>query len=118
MSDYPAAIVDRYTLDGKHYGLPKDMDTIGSGTTRRSSTPPASTYPDDDWTWDDFQAAAARADRPGQGRVRHRRPCSASVQEYQYNTIAQAGGYVISPDGRKSGYDDPKTIRACGSGPT
>ena len=31
-------------------------------------------------------------------------------QENFYNTIYQAGGYVVSPDGKQSGYDDPKTI--------
>ncbi len=29
LSAYPKALVDLYTVDGKHYGLPKDFDTVG-----------------------------------------------------------------------------------------
>jgi multiple sugar transport system substrate-binding protein len=108
-SVYPKPLVDLYTLDGKLYGLPKDMDTIGVWYNKELFDAKKLDYPADDWTWADFQSAAATLTDPAKGVYGIGAPLS-SLQEYQYNTIAQAGGYVISPDGKKSGYDDPKTI--------
>ena len=109
LSVYPKALGDLYTFEGKTYGLPKDMDTIGVWYNKKLFDAKHLAYPKDDWTWADFQDAAARLTDPKAG-VYGTAAELTSFQEYQYNTIAQAGGYVISPDGKKSGYDDPKTI--------
>ncbi|MGW2143130.1 ABC transporter substrate-binding protein [Nonomuraea bangladeshensis] len=108
-SVYPKALVDLYTYEGKLYGLPKDMDTVGVWYNKELFDAAKVAYPADDWTWDDFKKAAAKLTDPAKG-VHAIGAQLTSFQEYQYNTIYQAGGYVISPDGKKSGYDDPKTI--------
>ncbi|GAA4039641.1 ABC transporter substrate-binding protein [Nonomuraea soli] len=108
-SVYPKPLVDLYTYQGKLYGLPKDMDTIGVWYNKTLFDAAGVPYPKDGWTWTDFQQAAAKLTDAGKG-VYGTAAQLGSFQEYQYNTITQAGGYVISPDGRKSGYDDPKTI--------
>lgn len=108
-SVYPKALVDLYTFDGKQYGLPKDMDTVGVWYNKTLFDAKKVAYPKDGWTWADFQDAAAKLTDAKAG-VYGTAAELTSFQEYQYNTIAQAGGYVISPDGKKSGYDDPKTI--------
>jgi multiple sugar transport system substrate-binding protein len=108
-SVYPKALTDLYTFEGKSYGLPKDMDTIGVWYNKTLFDAKKVPYPKDGWTWADFQAAAAKLTDPAKG-IYGTAAELGSFQEYQYNTIAQAGGYVISPDGKKSGYDDPKTI--------
>ena len=109
MSVYPKPLVDLYTFEGKSYGLPKDMDTVGVWYNKSLFDAKKVPYPKDGWTWADFQDAAAKLTDPAKGVFGTAAPLS-SFQEYQYDTIAQAGGYVISPDGKKSGYDDPKTI--------
>ncbi|GAA2550794.1 sugar ABC transporter substrate-binding protein [Winogradskya consettensis] len=108
-SVYPKALADLYTFEGKSYGLPKDMDTVGVWYNKTLFDAAKVAYPKDDWTWADFQAAAAKLTDPAKGVFGTAAPLS-SFQEYQYDTIAQAGGYVISPDGKTSGYADPKTI--------
>ncbi|MFI9845843.1 ABC transporter substrate-binding protein [Nonomuraea sp. NPDC051941] len=108
-SVYPKPLVDLYTYDGKLYGLPKDMDTIGVWYNKTLFDAAKVKYPAADWTWADFKAAAAKLTDAKKG-VHAIGAELTSFQEYQYNTIYQAGGHVISPDGRKSGYDDPKTI--------
>ena len=108
-SVYPKALADLYTFEGKSYGLPKDMDTIGVWYNKKLFDAKKVAYPKDGWTWADFQDAAAKLTDAKAG-VYGTAAELTSFQEYQYNTIAQAGGYVISPDGKKSGYDDPKTI--------
>ncbi|MEV6490706.1 sugar ABC transporter substrate-binding protein [Actinoplanes sp. NPDC051633] len=108
-SVYPKGLADLYTFEGKSYGLPKDMDTVGVWYNKSLFDAKKVPYPKDGWTWADFQDAAAKLTDPGKKIFGTAAPLS-SFQEYQYNTIAQAGGFVISPDGKKSGYDDPKTI--------
>jgi multiple sugar transport system substrate-binding protein len=109
LSVYPKPLIDLYTFDGKHFGLPKDMDTIGVWYNKSLFDAKKVPYPADDWTWSDFKEAAAKLSDPAKG-VYGTAAQLTSFQEYQYNTIDQAGGFVISPDGKKSGYDNPQTI--------
>ncbi|MBT2229259.1 sugar ABC transporter substrate-binding protein [Nonomuraea sp. NEAU-A123] len=109
LSVYPKPLIDLYTFDGKHFGLPKDMDTIGVWYNKSLFDAKKVPYPADDWTWSDFNEAAAKLSDPAKG-VYGTAAQLTSFQEYQYNTIDQAGGFVISPDGKKSGYDNPQTI--------
>ncbi|MEU7740657.1 sugar ABC transporter substrate-binding protein [Nonomuraea sp. NPDC049158] len=109
LSVYPKPLIDLYTFDGKHFGLPKDMDTIGVWYNKTLFDAKKVPYPADDWTWDDFKSAVAKLSDPAKG-VYGTAAQLTSFQEYQYNTIDQAGGFVISPDGKKSGYDNPQTI--------
>ena len=105
---YPKALVDLYTFEGKVYGLPKDFDTVGVWYNKELFDAAGVKYPADGWTWADFKAAAAKLSNPAKGV--YAVGANLSGQEYYYNTIYQAGGNVISPDGKKSGYDDPATI--------
>jgi multiple sugar transport system substrate-binding protein len=109
LTSYPKSLVDLYTVGGKHYGLPKDFDTIGLWYNKSLFDAAGVKYPDGNWTWADFNTAAAKLTDKAKGQYAVAANLS-SPQEYQYNTIYQAGGYVISPDGKKSGYADPATI--------
>jgi multiple sugar transport system substrate-binding protein len=104
---YPKVLVDLFTLDGKHYGLPKDFDTIGLWYNKELFDAAGVTYPTAAWTWADVQAAAAKLTDKSTGVYGIAAPFNR--QEGFYNTVAQAGGHIISPDGGTSGYDDPKT---------
>jgi multiple sugar transport system substrate-binding protein len=109
LTAYPKSLVDLYTVGGKHYGLPKDFDTVGLWYNKSLFDAAGVKYPDGSWTWADFNAAAAKlTDKPkGQYAIAAN---LSSGQEYMYDTIYQAGGYVISPDGKKSGYAEAATI--------
>jgi multiple sugar transport system substrate-binding protein len=105
---YPQALVDLYTFEGKVYGLPKDFDTVGLWYNKELFDAAKVAYPTDGWTWADFKVAAAKLTNPAKGV--YAVGANLSGQEYHYNTIYQAGGQVISPDGKTSGYDQPATI--------
>src|SRR6266498_2673763 len=109
LSAYPPSLVDLYTFNGKHYGLPKDFDTVGLWYNKELFDAKGVKYPGASWTWADFNAAAAKLTDKAKGQYAIAANLS-SAQEYMYDTIYQAGGYVISPDGKKSGYADPATI--------
>lgn len=109
LSVYPKSMVDLYTVGGKRYGLPKDFDTVGLWYNKSLFDAAGVKYPDGSWTWADFDSAAAKLTDKAKGQYAIAANLS-SAQEYTYDTIYQAGGYVISPDGKKSGYADPATI--------
>jgi multiple sugar transport system substrate-binding protein len=102
---YPQALVDLFTYDGELYGLPKDFDTIGLWYNKELFDKAGVAYPTDQWTWADVQDAAAKLTDPAAGVYGIAAPLNR--QEGFYNTVAQAGGFII--DGTTSGYDDPKT---------
>ena len=103
---YPKALVDLYTVAGKKYGVPKDYDTIACFINKEIFTKAGVQVPTGDWTWEEHHAAAkAIADaQAGFGVV----VGLDDGQSSYYNTIHQAGGYVIKD--HKSGFDDPKSI--------
>lgn len=109
-SDYPKALVDLYMYEGKHYGVPKDFDTIGVFYSKKIFREAGVEAPTADWTWDDFHDKAKKISDWGKSKGIY--GCATAIngdgQSTYYNTIAQAGGYVIK-DG-VSGFDDAKSI--------
>jgi multiple sugar transport system substrate-binding protein len=111
-SKYPAALNELYTYDGTQYGVPKDFDTVALWYNKALFAQAGVDEPTDDWTWDDFRSAAATistelADDGVYGVVTE---LNSAGQSSYYDTILQAGGYMISEDGTTSGYDDPASI--------
>lgn len=111
----PANYVDTlnalYSYDGAQYGMPKDFDTVALWYNRAILAEAGVGIPDDTWTWDDFHTAAKKvSDTLADQGIYGVATGLTGGQEGYYNTILQAGGYVISDDGTTSGYDDPKTI--------
>ena len=107
-SVYPDALIELYSLDGELYGLPKDFDTIGLWYNKTLFDAAGISHPDENWTWEDLQDAAAKLSDKDKGTF----GITAALEGQQdyYNTIFQAGGDVISEDATSSGYDDPATI--------
>ncbi len=106
-SDYPSGLVNLYTYDGKLYGAPKDFDTVGVWYNKKLFDAAGLSYPKAGWTWDELKADAKALTGKTPGTFGIAAPPYG--QENIYDTTAQAGGYIISKDGKKSGYDDPKT---------
>ncbi|MFT3888884.1 MAG: sugar ABC transporter substrate-binding protein [Arachnia sp.] len=106
--NYPKALVDLYTVESKHYGIPKDYDTIAVFANKKLFADANVELPTDGWTWEQHNDAARKIAATGvYGLVST--IGSADGQGTYYNTIAQAGGYVIK-DG-KSGFGQPEAIR-------
>lgn len=110
-SQYPKALVDLYSLNGHHYGVPKDFDTIALWYNKDLFAKAGVAVPTASWTWDDLNKAAQQlGDKLKADKVWAMMPDDLSYgQETFYNTIYQAGGFVIK-DG-KSGFDNADSIR-------
>jgi multiple sugar transport system substrate-binding protein len=111
-ANYPKALDELYSYDGTQYGVPKDFDTIAVFYNKAIFDKAGVAYPTADWTWDEYhQKAKAISDKLKSDGVYGTASGLSGGQEVYYNTILQAGGSIISKDGKKSGYDNPKTIR-------
>jgi multiple sugar transport system substrate-binding protein len=110
MSNYPQSLVDLYTLNGSHFGIPKDFDTIGLWYNKELFDKASIPYPDDSWDWAKIHEVAKKLTNPDQGVWGI--ASQVASQEGYYNTIFQNGGYVISDDKKTSGFDKPEAIEA------
>ncbi|MFF1634090.1 ABC transporter substrate-binding protein [Leifsonia sp. NPDC058248] len=107
LNKYPKAVLDLYDQgDGKVYGLPKDVDTNAVWFNRAIFDKAGVAYPKSDWTWDDFRETAKKLTDPAAGVWGVAAPID--YQGGYYNTILQAGGQVISKDGKNAEIDSPE----------
>lgn len=105
---FPGAHLEAYTRGGVLYGVPKDFDTMGLWYNKEIFDNAGVAYPTDSWTWADLKENAAKLTDESKGIYGMCAPLT--WQGGYYETIFQAGGYAFSEDGKKSGFDDPKTI--------
>ncbi|GAA1939242.1 ABC transporter substrate-binding protein [Kitasatospora viridis] len=108
LSNYPSSLDSLYSYKGTQYGIPKDFDTVGLWYNKKLFDAAGVKYPDATWTWQDLQSAAAKLTDSAKGQYGILAPPFG--QENYYDTILQAGGSIISPDGKTSGYDQPADI--------
>lgn len=105
---FPAPLMKSYNVDNKQFGLPWTAVTVGLWFNKKVFDAAKVAYPDDTWTWDDVQAAAKKLTDKSKGIYGLAAPLVN--QETYYNTILQAGGYVVSPDKPASGWNTPEGI--------
>lgn len=111
MDKFPQDLKDLYTLDGKTYAVPKDMDTIALWYNKTMFDEAGIKYPNADWTWDDYYDAAVKLTKKD-GSQYGTAMAPSNNQEGWENIVYSMGGKVISDDKKKSGFDDPNTIKA------
>ncbi len=109
-ANYPKALNELYSLDGKQYGVPKDFDTIALWYNKKLFADAGVAAPTDSWTWDDYKAAAGKLKAALGPKGIFASADELGNQGNYYPAILSNGGYIIK-DG-KSGYADPKTTEA------
>ncbi|XCP86823.1 sugar ABC transporter substrate-binding protein [Roseburia hominis] len=113
MDNYFKGIADLYNMDGVQYAIPKDHDTIAVIYNKKIFDKYGVGYPSEDWTWEDFAAAAQEISDKGKADGVYGTYCNVSSnQDGWYNIIYSYGGEVITPDRKASGLDEPATIEA------
>lgn len=123
LDDYFPASLERYTVDGKLYGLPwvampvmlyVNLDALEAAGYSADQV--------NDWTWQDFQDACvkmtldANGNNPGGDGFD-----SATVKQYGFSVVPgwpplqqfiwQAGGEVLSEDLKQSPIDTPEALK-------
>ena len=113
LNNYYEGIVGIYNLNGNQFALPKDHDTIALLYNKSIFDKYGIEYPNDNWTWEDYAATAAKITEAGKGDGVYGTAMNTNDgQDGWYNLIYGWGGELITPDNKKSGMDEPKTIEA------
>ncbi|MCL6547908.1 MAG: sugar ABC transporter substrate-binding protein [Alicyclobacillus sp.] len=110
LANYPKNILNMYTLNGVHYGIPRNEDTIGLWYNKALFKKYGVPFPNASWTWKTLYNAAKKLTDPKAGVWGF--AARLTSQEGFYNVIYQNKGYVVSKDGKTSGYHDPRTVQA------
>jgi multiple sugar transport system substrate-binding protein len=109
MSNYVSAIAEGYQYKGATYGMPKDVNAFGIFYNKNLYTAAGVEFPNASWTWDDLADAAKKLTDPSKGVYGIVAPLNEEMTWYL--SIPSFGGYIISEDGKKSGYDTPESIK-------
>ncbi|MFC4597127.1 ABC transporter substrate-binding protein [Cohnella hongkongensis] len=110
LNQYAADLASIYTLDGENYGIPKDFDTIGLAYNKELFDQANIPYPDDTWDYAKLAEAAKQLSQPDKGIYGF--GAKLDTQTGYWNDMLANGGYILSDDMSKSGYDDPASIEA------
>lgn len=112
-ANYPKALDTLYTYEGVRYGVPKDYDTIAVFYNKKLFAEAGVAEPRSDWTVEQFVQSAKdiRAKLKSKDVFGVTAALVDGGQQTYYDTIAAAGGEVISADGKKSGFDTPEAVR-------
>lgn len=109
-TNYPEALVNGYNYQEKQYAIPKDFDTNGLFYNKELFDKAGVSYPTDQWTMDDFTAAAeALSKKLDKGEFACAVPFNSGQTTYQASIYAN-GGFMLSPDKTKVGWGEEKTM--------
>ncbi len=106
--NYPKALIDLYTLGSVSYGVPKDFDTIALWYNKALFAKAGVAEPKAGWTWNDLQHKAKAISDALSNQGIYGIAAATDGQSGYYDTILQAGGNVISADGKTTGYGTPE----------
>ena len=95
--------------NGHIYGVPKDKDTVCLVYNKEMFDKAGVKYPDESWTWDDLTEASEKIYK-ATGKYGYM--AYADDQLGYWNFVYQKGGYILTDDKEKGGFDNPATIDA------
>ena len=108
-ANYPPALDAMYSLNKVQYGVPKDFDTIAVWVNKALFAKAGVALPAAGWTWEDFQRTGKEISQKLKADGDYGAAAGMDGQTTYYDTIFQAGGSVVSADGKTSGYDSPES---------
>jgi multiple sugar transport system substrate-binding protein len=106
MSLYSQPVVESTQWQGKQYAMPRDDSLIALWYNKKLFDAAGVKYPTDTWTWDDATDAANKLTDKKKGQ--YGIAAGPWNQSNYYPTIFQAGGKVLSADGKSSAIDSPE----------
>jgi multiple sugar transport system substrate-binding protein len=88
MTNFVSSSVEMYSSDGRQYGMPQFIDSIGLVYNKALFDEAGVAYPTDSWTWDDLLSAAQALTKDGQYGFASSSGYYAGYRQF----VLQAGG--------------------------
>ena len=109
-ANFDKSTVDGFTTAGKHLAFPiSKLDNV-LYYNKEIFTAAGIAFPDATWDWNKLLDVAKKLTNPAKG-IYGFAARSHTTEGYE-SFIYENGGYVLSPDKKKSGFDLPETITA------
>lgn len=114
MDDYVSVVKDAYNYKGVQYCMPKGVDTVQVFYNKDIFEKYDVEEPQPEWTWDDMKnlAEQLKSQIKKAGSDEYPILMELDAQPSFFNFINQSGGYVLSDDMKKAGFDQEETIKA------
>ncbi|MET1074815.1 MAG: ABC transporter substrate-binding protein [Umezawaea sp.] len=104
--DLFAAGREASTVNGKIYGVPALVDNLSLVYNKKLFDDAGIAYPTESWTWEDFRSAAAKLTVPGDRFGWSYSNDGSEDTVWRFLALLwQAGGDLLSPDGKKAAFD-------------
>ena len=114
LNDFYPAERNAATVNGKLVGLPALVDNLALVYNKKMFDKAGLAYPTANWTWADFENAALKLTNPDKKQFGWAYVADASedtVWRY-WALLWQAGGAILTPDGKKAAFDSPAGLKA------
>jgi multiple sugar transport system substrate-binding protein len=102
------------TVDGKVIGVPALVDNLAIVYNKKLFQAAGVSPPTPSWTWQDFEAAAAKLTDPSKGQYGWLYPADASEDTvWHYEAMLwEAGGDILTPDNSHAAFDSAAGVEA------
>jgi len=108
LDEFYPSIIEAYKLDGKLYGLPQDLSPTVIYYNKDLFDQAGVPHPTDDWTQDEFVAAAKKLTNPA--KKQYGFILSTWNTEYD-GWMLRNGASLFTPDMKKSAVDSPEALK-------
>ncbi|MGI5244252.1 ABC transporter substrate-binding protein [Dactylosporangium sp. CA-139066] len=111
-NEIPAAARDTATYEGKVIGVPALVDNLALIYNKKLFDDAGLAYPTDQWSWDDFRAAAKKLTNPGRNVYGSAYSVSGSEDTtwHLWPMLWQRGGKIL--DGKKPAFNSDAGVAA------
>jgi multiple sugar transport system substrate-binding protein len=113
-NDFYPAERQQATVNGKIVGIPALVDNLALVYNKKLFAQAGLSAPTPNWTWSDFENAALKLTDPARKQFGWAYVNDASedtVWRY-WAMLWQAGGSILSPDGKHAAFDSPAGVKA------
>jgi multiple sugar transport system substrate-binding protein len=112
--DFIPGARDAATFEGKVLGVPALIDNLAIVYNKTLFDEAGLEYPNADWTWDDFRAAAKALTDPAEKQFGFSYPMDASEDSvWHYDPLLwQNGGSILTEDNTQAAFNSPEGVEA------
>ena len=112
--DFVAGAREAATFEEKVLGVPALIDNLAVVYNKELFDAAGLEYPNDQWTWDDFRAAAKALTDPAEKRFGFSYPMDASEDSvWHYDPLLwQNGGSILTEDNTQASFNSPEGVEA------